>query len=288
MPALLLRQGHGAPAVPTLVRGRSYHEDLTRYGHGKSMNSSPAHGNSSNGKNDLYTLDFEEGSSTTTLVAEKELTSSPTLTRSSGTQTTGSEGYTRIIVGDKNTSSSARLFAKMKDEGVVKYLPPQLDPVNITTIPRARTNPLKLLVYDFQLIFSNLLYIPQTIFARPTTTTTTEILMGWRHRPRFASISDLFRHRLIQTYLFILETLFSIAVVPVFLFSPGAIFLVLLLVAVIAIHYVARMMHGVAEKACLVTSNMDVKTIKSAERFGEERWLFCGGVGVGYIHVLFL
>lgn len=176
----------------------------------------------------------------------------------------------------------------MKDEGVVKYLPPQLDPVNITTIPRARTTPLKLLVYDLVLIFSNLLYIPQTIFARPTTTTTTEICMGWRERPRFASISDLFRQCLIQTYLFILETLFSIAVVPVFLFSPGALFLVLLLAAVLAIGYVARMMHGVADETCLVASNMDLKTTKSAQQFNEERWLFCGGVGVGYVHVIFL
>lgn len=283
MPALLRQRGHGAPAVPTLVRSRSYHEDMNRHGYSKSMSS---FGNTNKGKNDLYTLDFGEGSSATTLVAEKELTSSSALTHLSGTQTTGSEGYTGIIVGDKNTSAS--VFARMKDEGVVKYLPPQLDPVNITTIPRARTNPWKLLVYDLQLIFSNLLYIPQTIFARPRTTTTAEIFMGWRDRPQFASISDLFRHRLIQTYLFILETLFFIAVVPMFLFSPGAIFLVLLLVAGLAIRYVARMMHGVADGACLVASNMDVKTTKSAQRFSEERWLFCGGVGVGYAHVLHL
>lgn len=253
------------------------------------MGSLSAYGNSNKGKNDLYTLDFGEGSITTIFVAEKELTSSFMLTRSSGTQTIGSEGFTRIIVGDKKTiSSSSRVFAKMKDEGVVKYIPPQLDPVNTTTIPRARTNPLKLLFYDLLLIFSNILYIPQTIFARPTTATTTEIFMGWRNRPRFASISDLFRNRLIQTYLFILETLFSITVVPVFLFSPGAIFLVLLLIAVLSIHYVARMMHGVADKPCLVASNMDVKTTRSAQRFSEERWLFCGGVGVGYFYVLFL
>lgn len=112
--------------------------------------------------------------------------------------------------------------------------------------------------------------------------------MGWRERPRFAYISDLFRHRLIQTYLFMLETLFSIAVVPVFLFSPGALFLVLLLAAVFAIDYVARMMHGVADKTCLVASNMDLKTTKSAQRFNEERWLFCGGVGVGYVYLLFI
>lgn len=177
----------------------------------------------------------------------------------------------------------------MKDEGVVKYLPPQLDPVNITTTPRSRTNPLKLLVNDFLLILSNLLYIPQTIFARPTTTTTTtEIFMGWRERPRFASISDLFRHRLIQTYLFILETLYSIAVVPVFLFSPGVLFLILLLAVVLTIGYVARMMHGVADETCLVAANMDLETTKSAQRFNEERWLFCGGVGVGYGHVLLI
>lgn len=85
-----------------------------------------------------------------------------------------------------------------------------------------------------------------------------------------------------------LETLFSIAVVPVFLFSPGALFLVLLLAAVFAIDYVARMMHGVADKTCLVASNMDLKTTKSAQRFNEERWLFCGGVGVGYVYLLFI
>lgn len=218
--------------------------------------------------------------------------------RSSGTQKTGSEkDFTRIICfGDKeyihrhHHSAAKSFFAKMKDEGVVKYLPPQLDPVNRTTIPRARTNPLKLLVYDLLLILSNLLYIPQTLFARPTTTTTTEIFMGWRERPRFASISDLFKHRLIQTYLFILETLFFIAVIPVFLFSPGALFLVFLLAAVFAIDYVARMMHGVAaDKTCLVAPNMDLKTTKSAQRFKEERWLFCGGAGVGYVHdVLFI
>lgn len=180
----------------------------------------------------------------------------------------------------------------MKDEGVVKYLPPQLDPVNRTTIPRARTNPLKLLAYDLLLILSNLLYIPQTLFACPTTTTTTTttgIFMGWRERPRFASISDLFKHRLIQTYLFILETLLFIAVVPVFLFSPGALFLVLLLAAVFAIDYVARMMHGIAaDKTCLVAPSMDLKTTKSAQRFKEERWLFCGGTGVGYVHDVLL
>lgn len=255
------------------------------------MSSSSAYGIYINkGKNDLYALDFGEGSSTTTLVAEKEFTSSSSTTnRSSGTQTTGSEGYTRVIVGDQNnTSSLARVFAKMKDAGVVKYLPPQLDPVSRTTVPRARMDPLKLLFYDLRVIFSNLVYLPQTIFARPTTTTTTEIFMGWRDRPQFASVRDLFRHRLIQTYLFILETFFTLAVVPVFLFSPGAIFLVLLLVAVLATHYVARLMHGVADEACVVASNMDEQTMKSAQRFDEERWFFCGGVGVGYVYVFFL
>lgn len=297
MPALLLQLGgHGAPAVPALVRSRSYHEDMTRHGYSKSVSSSLPYGNNNNdkGKNDLYALDFGDCSSssstTTTLVAEKEFTSSSsTTTRSSGTQTTGLEGYTRITIGDKhNTSPLARVFSKMKDTGVVKYLPPQLDPVSRTTVPRTRTGPLKLLVYDLRVVFSNLVYIPQTIFTRPTTTTTTEIFIGWRDRPRFASISDLFRHRLIQIYLFILETFFSLAIVPVFLFSPGAIFLVLLLVAVLTTHYVARLMHGVADEACLVASNMDEQTTKSAQRFDEERWFFCGGVGVGYVQVLFV
>ena len=171
----------------------------------------------------------------------------------------------------------------MKDAGIVKYLPPQLDPVNMTTVPRARTDPLKLLIYDLRVIFSNLVYIPQTIFARPTTTTTTEILMGWGDRPRFASISDLFRHRLIQAYLFMLEIFFSFAVIPVFLFSPGAIFLVLLLAAVLVTRYVAQLMHGVADEACIVASNMDKQTMESAQRFDEERWFFCGSVGVGYV-----
>lgn len=171
----------------------------------------------------------------------------------------------------------------MKDAGIVKYLPPQLDPVNMTTVPRARTDPLKLLIYDLRVTFFNLVYIPQTIFARPTTTTTTEIFMGWGDRPRFASISDLFRHRLIQTYLFMLEIFFSFAVIPVFLFSPGAIFLVFLLAAVLVTRYVARLMHGVADEACIVASNMDKQTMESAQRFDEERWFFCGSVGVGYV-----
>lgn len=274
--------------MPTLVRSRSYHEDMTRHGYSKSMSSSSPYGNNNNdkGKKDLYALDFGECGSATTFVTEKEFTSSssPTI-RSSGTQTTGSEGYTRIIVDDKHkTSLLASVFSKMKDTGVVKYFPTQLDPVSRTTIPRAHTDPLKLLVYDLQLIVSNLAYIPQTIFARPTTTmTTTEIFIGWGDRSRFASISDLFRHRLIQIYLFIIETFFSLLIVPVFLFSPGAIFLVLLLVAVLTTRYVARLMHGVADEACLVASNMDEQTTKSAQRFDEERWVFCGGVGVGYV-----
>lgn len=81
MPVLLRQLGHGAPAVPTLVRSRSYHEDMNRHGYSKSMSS---FGNTNKGKNDLYTLDFGEGSSATTLVAEKELTSSSALIRSSG------------------------------------------------------------------------------------------------------------------------------------------------------------------------------------------------------------
>lgn len=166
----------------------------------------------------------------------------------------------------------------MRDAGVVKYLPPQLDPVGMTTVPRARTSPFGLLVHDLRVIFSNLVYLPQTIFA----------CMGWRDPPRFASLGILFRQRIIQTHLFILEAFFFLAVVPTFLFSPGAIFLVLLLTAALVIHSVARLMHGVADEACLVASNMDEKTVKSAQRFEEERWVFCGGVGVGYVYFIIL
>ncbi|MCJ1265575.1 hypothetical protein MMC22_005455 [Lobaria immixta] len=159
--------------------------------------------------------------------------------------------------------TSAKPLPSLAMANAVEFIPSQMDALSSTTTEAARKSPLRLLTQDVAVLISKLPYLPWIIRPFLTSDPNAEFYLSLR------GVRDI----VLQSFLFILETVVLLSAVPAFLVLPGAMFIGVAALFFTLICIAAWPMHG----SKLVYSKMDESTVSKAQQHENERWIFING-----------
>jgi hypothetical protein len=148
--------------------------------------------------------------------------------------------------------------------------PPQL--LSSTTTRATRSSPLHLFLADARILLTNLHYLPLLFLPLRTTDRDAELFLC------FANIRDNTLHLILA----FLETFFLLAALPVFLFLPGCLSLLVAGACAVLVMALMRPMQG----ARIAYSTMGEEVLEGAKRFEGERWVFVNGIATGSVRYL--
>ena len=150
----------------------------------------------------------------------------------------------------------------------VSFIPAQMDGVASTSTEAARDNPLRLLVRDAGVLFTNLPYLPWIILPFKTSDPSAELYLGKSNT----------RDTVVQVWLLFLETILLLLAIPSILVLPGGISVLAACLCCAMIQAICLPLQG----SRIVHSTMDSKTVKAAKQHQDERWIFINGCMTGY------
>ncbi len=148
----------------------------------------------------------------------------------------------------------------------IKYIPAQQDPMAASTTSAARQSPIRLFFEDAGVLLRLLPYLPNIFLPLKTNNSTNELYLHLAGT----------RNMILQTWLFVMETVLLLLAVPVFLVLPGLISLAGLALSWWTIWLTAKPMEGPR----IAYSKMNDDTLAIAEQRKDERWLFVNGCAV--------
>ena len=151
---------------------------------------------------------------------------------------------------------------------VVRYIPPQMDPLAASSTKAARQSPLRLLMQDAGVLVTMLPYLPNIFLPLKAKDQSCELY------PNLLGLRDA----VLQGWLFIMETLLLLLIVPAILILPGVISLAAFAMCCLTIYLASHPMDG----SRIAYSNLDGETLVMAEQHKDERWLFVNGCATGY------
>ncbi len=149
----------------------------------------------------------------------------------------------------------------------IEYIPAQQDPMAASTTRAARQSPIRLFFEDAGVLLRLLPYLPNVFLPLKADNPSNELYLS------LASVRDI----IIQSLLFIIETLVLILAIPAFLVLPGLVSLAALALICLSIWLIAKPMEGPR----IAYSNMNENTLALAEQRKDERWVFVNGCAVG-------
>jgi len=141
-----------------------------------------------------------------------------------------------------------------------------------TTTRATRSSPLHLFIADARTLLTNLRYLPLLFLPLRTTDRDAELFLC------FANIRDNTLHLILA----FLETFFLLAALPVFLFLPGCLSLLVAGACAVLVMGLIRPMQG----ARIAYSAMGEEVLEGAKRFEGERWVFVNGIATGSVRYL--
>lgn len=151
----------------------------------------------------------------------------------------------------------------------VSFIPAQMDGLASTTTEAARENPLRLLMRDAGVLIKMLRYLPCILLPFRIADPSAELYMGMSNT----------RDTLLQSWLFLIETVLLLLAVPATLVLPGGILIAVVALCCIVVRAICLPMHGPR----IVRSAMDRETVLAAKQHEDERWIFVNGCITGYV-----
>lgn len=148
-------------------------------------------------------------------------------------------------------------------ENTIKFIPPQIDPLASTNTEASRKNPLYLLMQDLGVLTRMLRYLPWIFMPFRTSDKNAELFIS------STSILEL----VLNSFLFLFESVLLLVAIPAFLILPGGISLLAAAICIFLILVAAWPMQGPR----IAYSRMDEKTAAIAKQHDSERWLFING-----------
>ena len=146
----------------------------------------------------------------------------------------------------------------------IKFIPSQMDALGGTTTEACRENPIRLFFQDLRVLATMLPYLPWVMLPFKTTDQNAEL---------YQSVKGL-RDAFLQGWLFFLENLLLLFIIPAYLILPGALFLFALSICFLSIFIAAWPMQG----SRILYSKMGKNTTLSAQSHESERWIFVNGI----------
>ncbi|KAI9881295.1 MAG: hypothetical protein M1830_005581 [Pleopsidium flavum] len=151
----------------------------------------------------------------------------------------------------------------------ISFIPAEMDGLASTTTEAARENPFRLLMRDAGVLIKMLLYLPWIILPFRTSDSSAELYMSMPNT----------RDNLIQSWLFLMETVLLLLAVPATLVLPGAI----LIAAVALCWIVIRVICLPTQGPRILHSTMDQEAVMAAKQHEDERWIFVNGCITGHV-----
>lgn len=149
----------------------------------------------------------------------------------------------------------------------IKYIPSQQDPMSASTTSAARQSPIRLFFEDAGVLFRLLPYLPNIFLPLKANDSSNELYLN------LAGTRDM----ILQSWLFIMETVVLLLAVPAFLVLPGLVSLAGIALLCLTIWLITKPMEGPR----IAYPNMNDDTLAIAEQRKDERWMFVNGCTAG-------
>ncbi|KAL8854491.1 MAG: hypothetical protein Q9221_000762 [Calogaya cf. arnoldii] len=151
----------------------------------------------------------------------------------------------------------------------IKFIPPQMGPVEKYTNRALRSGPLRLLLKDFCVLLTVLPYLPLLFF--PINTKPKE------QNPQSASKAKSIGSTIVQTLLGLLQIVLLVLFIPAIIALPGLVFLGVALLCILVLRLIAWPTQGPR----ILYSTPDSSTAPTTDLHPHERWVFINGICTG-------